>query len=512
MAKKEVVINGSRLTIGEVAEVACEDATVTMAPEAIERLTRSRKVIDEILENNRTVYGVNTGFGKLSEVRIQPGQLNELQLNLVRSHAAGVGDPFPVPVTRAIMLLRANVLVRGHSGVRPKVVQLLLDMLNKQVHPMIPSRGSVGASGDLAPLAHLALVLIGEGNAMSGSMMLPGRQALSEKGLNPVVLQPKEGLALINGTQVMTGIGALAWMDAIRLAKLADVAGAMSVDVMHGTDTAFDERIAAVRPHPGAGLVARNLRDLMEGSGIRESHRNSPHKVQDHYSLRCMPQVHGAVRDALSMAEQWINIELNSSTDNPLVFAETGELLSGGNFHGAPMSLCFDFLAIALCHIASISERRTALLVDPGQSELPPFLTRDSGLNSGFMMAQVTAAALVSENKVLAHPASADTIPTSANKEDHVSMGVTAALKLQQIVQNTAYVLAIEFLCAAQAVDLLLPKKTSTPLQKAHELIRASVPMMEKDRILSEDISSVLRLNGQSSFLAAVESALGHSL
>ncbi|HSP06320.1 MAG TPA: histidine ammonia-lyase [Acidobacteriota bacterium] len=512
MAGKEIVIDGTRLTIPDVAAVAHENSNVTVAPEAVERMNRSRKVIESILESNLTVYGVNTGFGKLSEIRILPNQLNELQLNLVRSHAAGVGEAFPVPVTRAIMLLRANTLARGNSGVRPKVVQLLLDMLNKQVHPVIPSRGSVGASGDLAPLAHLALVLIGEGVAMSGSMILPGRQALSDKGLNPVVLQAKEGLALINGTQAMTGMGALAWLDALRLAKLAEVAGAASLDVTRGTDTAFDPRIAEVRPHPGAGIVARNLRDLISGSGIRESHRGSPHKVQDHYSLRCMPQVHGAVRDVLAMAKQSIEIELNSSTDNPLVFVETGDLISGGNFHGAPMSLCLDFLGIALCQIASISERRVALLIDSTQSELPPFLTRDSGLNSGFMIAQVTAASLVSENKVLAHPASADTIPTSANKEDHVSMGVTAALKLQQIAQNTAYVLAIELLCAAQALDLLAPQKTSPPLQAAYELIRGYVPMMEKDRILSEDIASVLRLSSQASFLARIESALGHPL
>ena len=512
MAKKEIVLDGTRLSLADIAAVAREDAIVTLAPEASERLIKSRRVIEDILENNRTVYGVNTGFGKLSEVRIPPHQLNELQLNLVRSHAAGVGEPFSIPVTRAIMLLRANVLARGNSGVRPKVVNLLLEMLNKQVHPVIPSRGSVGASGDLAPLAHLALVLIGEGSAISGSAILPGKQALAEKGLNPVVLHAKEGLALINGTQVMTGIDVLAWIDSVRLAKLADIAGAMSVDVLRGTDTAFDERITSVRPYPGAVQVARNLRELMRGSGIRESHRESPHKVQDQYSLRCMPQVHGAARDAFRTAEQWIGIEINSSTDNPLVFAEDNELLSGGNFHGAPMSLCADFLTMAVCQLANISERRIALLVDSAQSELPPFLTRDSGLHSGFMIAQVTAAALVSENKVLAHPASVDTIPTSANKEDHVSMGVTAALKLQQVVQNTEYVIAIEMLCAAQAVDLLLPLKTSPVLQKAHEMIRSHIPVMEKDRVIAEDITAILRLMVQPSFLATVESVLGHEL
>jgi histidine ammonia-lyase len=508
----KVVIDGNHLSIADIAAVARDDAEVSVAQEANDRMMQSRKVIDQILEANQTVYGVNTGFGKLADVRIPPNQVNELQLNLIRSHAAGVGDPYSIVVTRAIMLLRANVLAKGNSGIRPKVVQLLADMLNKRIHPVIPQKGSVGASGDLAPLAHLALVLIGEGNAYSGSSILPGRQALSEKGLNPVVLQAKEGLALINGTQAMTGVGALSWLDLNRLARIADAAGALSVDVMRGTDAAFDERIVKVRPHPGAITVARNLRDLMRGSGIRESHRQSPHKVQDHYSLRCMPQVHGIVRDTLQTVERWIQIEINAATDNPLVFPEDHALISGGNFHGAPMSVAFDFLSIAAAELSSISERRTALLVDQSQSELPPFLMQEAGLNSGFMMAQVTAAALVSENKILSHPASVDTIPTSANKEDHVSMGVTSALKFQQIVQNTAYVIAIELLCAAQAVDLLAPLKTSDALQILHQRIRSYVPKMEKDRVLSEDIASIVRIMETGSFLRDIETELGHPL
>lgn len=508
---KRVRVDGENLTIADIVAVAREGYTVEIGESAKERITRSRAVIDEILASGRVVYGVNTGFGKLSEVTIPPDHLNELQLNLIRSHAAGVGEPYSVPVTRAIMLLRANVLAKGNSGVRLEVVQLLMDMLNKQVHPVIPSKGSVGASGDLAPLAHLALVLIGEGLARSGREVLAGREALAANNITPIVLQAKEGIALINGTQAMTGTGALSWTDAVQLAKAADVISAMSVEAMKGTDTAFDERIVGVRPHAGAVHVARNLRDLIRGSKIRESHRDC-HKVQDHYSLRCTPQVHGTVRDALRVAKDWMSTEINSATDNPLVFAGDHVLLSGGNFHGAPMAFTLDSLAIAVAQLGSISERRTALLVDSSQSELPAFLIRESGLNSGFMMAQVTSAALVSENKILAHPASVDTVPTSANKEDHVSMGVTAALKFQQIVENVRQVLAIEFLCAAQAIDLLAPLKTSTPLQKAHDLIRSRVPVLEKDRVLAGDIATVAELIITPGIFSDIEAALTHPL
>lgn len=509
---KEVLIDGNSLTLADIAAVAHEGASVFIAPSAIPVIDDSRKVIEEIIASDRVVYGVNTGFGKLSEIRIPKTQLNELQLNLIRSHSAGVGPAFSVPVTRAIMLLRANVLAKGNSGIRREVVQLLLDMLNKKVHPVIPSRGSVGASGDLAPLSHLALVLVGEGSALHGSRAVSGLEALREAGLTPVVLQAKEGLALINGTQAMTGVGALACLDAQQLCRIADVAGAMTLDAMKGTDTAFDQRIVNVRPHPGAITVARNLRSLMRGSSIRESHRDSYHKVQDNYSLRCMPQVHGTVRDALEMANRWLQIEINAGTDNPLVFPEQRELLSGGNFHGAPMSFLFDSVGIAVAQLATISERRTALIVDPAQSELPPFLMRESGLHSGFMMAQVTSAALVAENKVLAHPVSVDTIPTSANKEDHVSMGVTAALKLQQIVQNVTSVLAIELLCAAQAIDLLSPLATSPALQTAHSQIRSRVSMMDKDRVLSDDIAAMTELMSAPNWIAGIESQLEHSL
>jgi histidine ammonia-lyase len=509
---KEVFIDGDHLTLDQIEAVARANARVALAPGAFDRIEKSRAVIEEILAKHKTVYGVNTGFGKLSDITIGDDRVNELQLNLIRSHSAGVGEPYSIPVTRAIMLLRANVLAKGNSGVRREIIDLLLNMLNHNVHPVIPSKGSVGASGDLAPLAHLALVLVGEGSVLSGTQVVSGQEALRQKGLTPVNLEAKEGLALINGTQAMTGVGSLAWHTSMRLIRAADIAGAMSLDVLRGTDTAFDERIVNVRPHPGAVQVARNLRDLLKGSGIRESHRDSAHKVQDQYSLRCMPQVHGSVRDTLRVAEDWISIEINGATDNPLVFPEDKVLLSGGNFHGGPMSLCFDFLAIAVSQIASISERRVALLMDSSQSELAPFLSKQSGLHSGFMMAQVTAAALVSENKILAHPASADTIPTSANKEDHVSMGVTAALKFQQIVQNTSHVLAIELMCAAQALDLLAPLKSSESLQEAHRLVRSRVPMLEEDRVLSTDIQSLTKMVQENELTAEVERILGHRL
>jgi len=508
---KEVLIDGNHLTLADLVAVSHERAKVGLAPAARKQVERARAVIDEILASGRIVYGVNTGFGKLADVQIKPDHVNELQLNLIRSHAAGVGPPFPVPVTRAIMLLRANVLAKGFSGVRLEVVERLLDLLNHEIHPQIPSKGSVGASGDLAPLAHLALVLIGEGSAMVADHVIEGGRALAEKRITPIVLQAKEGLALINGTQAMTGAGALAWSDAVRLARAADVVAAMSIEAMRGTDTAFDDRIVNARPHQGAVAVARNLRDLIHDSKIRESHRDC-HKVQDHYSLRCTPQVHGTARDALTYAEQVLSTEINAATDNPLVFSNDHVLLSGGNFHGAPVSVALDSLAIAVAQLASISERRTALLTDSSESELPPFLTQDSGLHSGFMLAQVTAAALVSENKVLAHPASVDTIPTSANKEDHVSMGVTAAMKFAQIVENTRQVLAIEWLCAAQALDLLAPLKTSAALQKAHRALRASVPMLQSDRVLANDIATAAALLIAPKTFSDLESSLGHPL
>ena len=508
----EVLIDGDHLTLEEVEAVAARNARVALNPQAVDRIQNSRAVIEKILKSQHTVYGVNTGFGKLSEVKIAPEHVNELQLNLIRSHSAGVGDPYSIPVTRAIMLLRANVLAKGNSGVRREVIDLLIEMLNRQVHPVIPSKGSVGASGDLAPLAHLALVLVGEGSALVGSDPTPRADALERSGLRPVTLEAKEGLALINGTQAMTGMASLALKHSWRLCRIADITGAMSLDVLRGTDSAFDERIVNVRPYPGAKQVAHNLRSLLRGSTIRESHRDSPHKVQDQYSLRCMPQVHGAVRDALQVGRDWISIELNAATDNPLVFADDEVLLSGGNFHGSPISLCSDFLSIAVAQLASISERRVALLMDPAQSELPPFLSLQSGLHSGFMMAQVTAAALVSENKILAHPASVDTIPTSANKEDHVSMGVTAALKFQQIVKNTASVLAIELMCAAQAVDLLLPLQSSPALQEAHRVVRSKIERLDNDRILAKDIEASTALIQSDEILFAVESVLQHTL
>jgi histidine ammonia-lyase len=447
-------------------------------------------VVDEAVARHAVVYGVNTGFGNFADVVIPSDRLRELQLNLVRSHAAGVGDPLPEAPTRALMLLRANVLAKGFSGIRPETLDLLVAMLNAGLHPVIPSQGSVGASGDLAPLAHLALSLVGEGTCAYQGRTVASAQALRAAGLSPAVLEAKEGLALINGTQLMTAVTGLALVEAGRLVRTADVTGALALDALKGTDVAFDPRIHAARPHPGQAASARNLRKLLAGSPIRESHRDCG-KVQDAYTLRCMPQVHGAVRDAIEFAARTVAIELNSATDNPMVFADSGELVSGGNFHGEPVALAADVLAIAMAELGSISERRTERLVNPALSGLPAFLTPEGGLQSGLMIGHVTAAALASENKVLAHPASVDSIPTSAGKEDHVSMGVTAALKAARTVANTRRILAVEALAACQALEFLRPLETSPALRAAYARVRAAVPPYDQDRFLSPEIEAV---------------------
>jgi histidine ammonia-lyase len=482
-----VVLDGARLTLEELESVARTRRAVGLAPTAREGVVRSRAVVDEVVAKGAVVYGVTTGFGNFADVVIPRDRLRELQLNLVRSHAAGVGELLDEAETRALMLLRANVLAKGFSGVRPQTLDLLIAMLNAGIHPAIPSQGSVGASGDLAPLAHLALALVGEGSCLSGGRTRPSREALSEAGLQPVVLEAKEGLALINGTQLMAAVTGLALAEAWRLARTADVTGALTLDVLKGTDVAFDPRIHAARPHPGQSASARNLRRLLQGSAIRESHRDCG-KVQDAYSLRCIPQVHGAVRDALRFVESIVSVEINAATDNPMVFADTHELLSGGNFHGEPVALAADVLAIAAAELGSITERRVERLVNPALSDLPAFLTREGGLNSGLMLAQVTAAALASENKVLAHPASVDSIPTSANKEDHVSMGVTAARKAARAVANTRRILAVEAIAACQALEFHRPLTTSRPLEAAYRGLRSSIPPLERDRVLSPDI------------------------
>src|SRR5437870_10844700 len=429
-------LNGQMLTLTEIVPVAFGDAPVQISPSARPRILASRKVVEDIIARGTVVYGVSTGFGKLSDVRIRHDDLGELQLNLVRSHACGIGNPLSEPEVRAMTLLRANVLTLGLSGIRFEIIEMLCKMLNRRVCPVVPEKGSVGASGDLAPLAHLALSLIGEGEAFFQGERMESLEAFRFAGLEPVELQAKEGLALLNGTQAMHAVGGLALLRAKRLSRVADVSGAMSLEALKGTPVAFDPRLQNARPHPGQKAVAEHLLWLVQGSEIRESHLTDDPRVQDAYSLRCMPQVHGAVRGALAHCEEILLIESASATDNPLVFAETNDVISGGNFHGAPLALAFDYAAIAMADLMSMSERRTDRLVNPDKSEgLPAFLARRPGLESGFMIAHVAAASLVNEARVLAHPASADNITTSGGKEDHVSMGMTSALKLRSIVE-----------------------------------------------------------------------------
>ena len=456
-------------------------------------------MVDALVVENRVSYAITTGVGKLADVRIAGDQIRELQVNLVRSHAVGVGEPLAVPETRAMMLLRANSLAKGHSGVRAIVIDTLCEMLNRGVTPVVPSQGSVGASGDLAPLAHLALALIGEGECTDErGLPVPSAEALKRAQIKPLTLEAKETISLINGTQAMLAVGTLALLSAETLVDTADVLGGLCCDALKGTDAAFDERIHKARPHAGQIKTAANLRRMLEGSEIRESHRACG-RVQDAYSLRCIPQVHGAVRDTLAHCRRVFETEANSAVDNPLVFlseaASEGDVISGGNFHGEPLAFALDFLAIALSALAGISERRIERLVNPALSEgLPPFLAAGAGLNSGFMMPQVTAAALVSENKVLAHPASVDSITTSGNKEDYVSMGMTAATKLKRVVENTRNVLAIEAMAVAQAIDFLAPLKTSKRGQAAHAAIRSVCPTMEKDRVMYGDFARISAL------------------
>ncbi|MGE5055906.1 MAG: histidine ammonia-lyase [Acidobacteriota bacterium] len=491
-------INGNDLSLDAVREVAVERRPVLLAPDARESVNRARAVVDEIVAGNKVAYAITTGVGKLSEVRIAGDQIRELQVNLVRSHAVGVGDPLGVPETRAMMLLRANSLAKGHSGVRAIIIDTLCEMLNRGVIPFVPSQGSVGASGDLAPLAHLALALIGEGECFDEKgQRVPSADALRRAQIKAVVLESKETISLINGTQGMLAVGTLSLLAAETLVDSADVIGGLSCDALKGTDAAFDERIHKARPHSGQIKTAANLRRMLEGSQIRESHRECG-RVQDAYSLRCIPQVHGAVRDTLQHCRNVFEIEANSAVDNPLVFItgnSEGDVISGGNFHGEPLAFALDFLAIALCALAGISERRIERLVNPALSEgLPPFLAPGAGLNSGFMMPQVTAAALVSENKVLAHPASVDSITTSGNKEDYVSMGMTAAIKLRRIVENGRNVLAIEAMAVAQALDFLAPLKTSRRGQAAHAAIRSVSAAMDKDRVMYPDFVRLSQL------------------
>ena len=508
-----LILDGNSLTINDVAKVSRrEETTFSLSSDALSRVNASRKLVDQWVAKGEIIYGITTGFGEFSNVTIPADKLRELQQNLLRSHSAGVGVPLRNEVVRAMLLLRANALAKGYSGVRPIVIEKLLECLSKDALAVIPSRGSVGSSGDLSPLSHLALALTGEGtmsipDLKLGRVILPAAEALASVGIEPLRLEAKEGLALINGTQMMSAIGALALARAKQLAELADIAASMSFEALRATDTAYDDRFSDARPHVGQREVAKNMLRLIKGSEIRNSHVEGDDRVQDAYSLRCIPQVHGAIRDTIRFAENVITTEINSATDNPLIIPNadgTGSHLEGGNFHGEPLAFILDYLAIALSEFASISERRTERLVNGALSfGLPRFLTPKGGLHSGLMIAQYTAASLVSENKVLAHPASVDSIPTSANQEDHNSMGSVSALKLEQIIDNVESVIAIEMLCAAQGIDFLKPLKPGWGSGLAYRKVREVVSFLEEDRNTSIDIAAVKDLIADPEFTKA---------
>jgi histidine ammonia-lyase len=501
-----LLIDGESLTLKNIIEVASQKRTVAVSEDAKVRVQKARDLVEKIASQDAPAYGINTGFGTLSEVRIDKKDLRDLQRNLIVSHAAGVGQPLSEPEARAMLLLRCNVLAKGYSGVRVSTLQLGLNMLNAGVTPVIPDRGSVGASGDLAPLAHLALVFIGEGEAFFDGQRMSGKRALERANLKPIILEAKEGLTLVNGTQAICSVGVTSLVRAEMLAELFDVAGAMTVEGLLGSHTPFVDEVARVRPHAGHKAVAEHLRQVLRDSEIAPSHVNCS-KVQDPYSLRCMPQVHGAARDGISFCKNAFEIEVNAGTDNPLVFADTGLIVSAGNFHGQPVSLALDVLAMALTQLCAISERRVEQMVNPSLSSLPAFLAKNPGLNSGFMIAQVTSAALVAESRILCHPASVDSIPSSAGREDHVSMGMTAALKARQVTQLATSVLAIELLVAAQALDFRLPLKPGRGVHAAYQLIRQHVTFMESDREVHKDISAVTALIESGALVKAVREA-----
>jgi len=502
-----ISIDGNNLTIHDVVRVSRQGEPVELCPGAVPAMEESRAFIEEIVREKRVVYGITTGVGELVNSLISPQDVERLQVNLIRSHAVNVGEPLPEDVVRGVMLLRANALAKGFSGVRVGLVEALLSFLNKGVCPFIPSKGSVGASGDLSPLSHLALALIGEGECLAGGRRVPSLQVLREKGLEPITLKPKEGVALINGTQVMGALGCLVVEEAELLMKNAQIAAAMSLEALKGTAKAFDEKVHRVRPHRGQVKVAENMRRLVRDSAVIASHVHCE-KVQDAYTLRCIPQVYGAVLDTLEYVKGVLSVEINSATDNPLVFARQGEVISGGNFHGEPLAFAMDYLGIALSEIGNISERTIDRLVNPHVSGLPPFLAEKSGLNTGFMIAQYTAASLVSENKVFAHPASVDSIPTSAGQEDHVSMGTIAARHAWEILKNVENVLAIEMLAAAQGIDFH-ECEPGVGTKIAHALIRGHVSHVEDDRVLYPDIEQVRDMLVKGAISAAVEGAVG---
>lgn len=503
---KEVVLNSNNLTAEEVVAVARFGATVILDPKTVERMNKSRSLVDKIVLSDRPTYGINTGFGKFSKVSIDFQSIDLLQKRLILSHCTATGNPYPDEVVRAMMLLRVNALCIGYSGIRPAVVETLVAMLNKGVHPIVPEKGSLGASGDLAPLAHMVLPLLGYGEANYQGDKMEGAQAMSRAGIPFCQLKAKEGLALINGTQAMTAVGTLAYYDALCAARLSDVAAGFTMEALTALVSPFDERIQAIRPHQGQILVAGNIRSLTRNSEILKDSQNI--RIQDAYAIRCVPQVHGAVRDTLEHVRRVIETEINSVTDNPVLFPEDGDVISGGNFHGEPMAFAFDFMGIAVAETANISERRLERMLNPALSEgLPAFLTRDGGINSGYMICQYSAASMVSENKILAHPASVDSIPSSANQEDHVSMGTTAARKSAQIVQNTLSVLAFEFMAAAQGIDLR-GKNPSPVNRKIHKLIRKFVPELKEDREIRIDIAQMNRLMRSGELLELVTAEL----
>ncbi len=505
---RTISLGGAGLSIEDLAAIARQGVRVQIAGAAREKVRRARECVEKWVAEGRAVYGVTTGFGALCEVVIPREQTRVLQQNILMSHAAGVGDPLPEEVVRAVMAVRAQDLAQGLAGVRPETLDALVALLNQGVVPVVPEKGSVGASGDLAPTAHLALVLIGRGEAFFRGVRMGGAEALAAAGLSPVQLEAGEGLALINGTQVMTGIAGLAVHDVQRLAITADIACAISLEVLLGTNTEFDPRIHAARPHPGQAAAARNMSRLTRDSAIMSSHKDC-HRIQDAYTLRCSPQVHGASRDAAAHVRRVVETEMASATSNPLIFADAGDFLLGGNFHGQPIALAADYLCMAAAELANVSERRIERLVNPQLSGLPAFLVTDSGLNSGFMIAQYTAAALVSENKVLSHPACVDSIPTSANKEDHVSMGTISARKCRSVIANAEHVIAIELLCGCQAMDLLTRGKPGPGTEAAYRLCRQRVPRLDKDRVLARDIEAIVDLIRTGQIVQDVERAVG---
>lgn len=502
-----IYIDGNSLTLEELVKVAREDYKVELTKEAIERVNKSRALVDEFVDGGEVIYGITTGFGLFSDVLISKNQTKELQKNLIVSDACGVGNPYPEEVVRAAMLLRANALSKGYSGIRLSTLNTLIEMLNKGVHPIIPEKGSVGASGDLCPLAHMVLVMLGEGEAIYKGQRLSGKDAMQKAEIDKVELISKEGLALINGTQVLTAVGALTAYDAKKLTKLADIAAAMTAEALNGIIDAYDEKVHQVRPHNGQINCARNMLKILNGS--KSTSRQGEIRVQDAYTLRCVPQIHGASRDAIDYVVDRVSTEINSATDNPLIFADDRQVISGGNFHGQPMALAFDFLGIAVAELANVSERRIDRLVNPSSSGLPAFLVKNGGLNCGFMIPQYVAAALVSENKVLAHPACVDSIPTSANQEDHVSMGSISARKSREILNNVMNVLGIEIMTAAQAIDFGASEKLAPGTRAAYKKIREEVATLENDRIMYLDINKCYKLVASHKLVEIVEEEIG---